>query len=87
MERRDWVLLACTGSILLTLIGCTWWAEKRLEAAIPSYPFYNDSLVAIHHDTEKQVEDLESIKEKLDWIDSSLDKLRAEQSIRDLTRR
>lgn len=83
MERT--VTIGCTAAIIATMVGCTWWHERQVERAIPSYPVYNDALVEIHHrlvNIDKDLSELESIEGQLHTIDKSVQELAMHELLR-----
>jgi hypothetical protein len=83
MERKD--LVGCTAAIIVSMVGCTWWLETRIELAIPSYPVYNESLVDISRKLNNVDSSLRSIDSNTDSIDKRL--MSPEERLRELQRK
>lgn len=61
MLKNNWPIFVCTLAIVVTMIGCTWWAEHELQSAIPDVENYNEKLDGISSQ-------LGSIESDTDWI-------------------
>jgi hypothetical protein len=83
MEQK--VMVGCTASIIVTMLGCTWWLERRIESAMPSYPVYNDTLVDIHRTLGGIDSSLRSVDSNTESIDRRL--MSPEERFREIQRK